>query len=474
MKRIKNPNLLLIIILLMNSCLVWSQTSTFELYYDEANDNVSCSQTVENGAEVSSSKVLKNRCLENPGSLLTPIRYILSDTGKCLAYIDVAPFYFIGEVSDLSRCSNNGSGSTSEIDRSFNVIKYSQHEVTSICSELGECLNILGSRSQDLVDNTVSVLEEIAIKSEMQSLRNSAEQDRLNFVLPEFNRKLDQLRVENQRCQSNLSYGSGDQLAARDALASDLREISGTLEEDLYVFHWYAGLGSALTNSSEGGPNVVARTHARMLQDNYFGWDSSEGTGMQGRGLYASDGPRTTENYGSNLLRIRIPAGSRYLNMASGTRKSSVIPLSSRTVDALRLADCELGGSGFRHAVRSADGGMDVNKIAFSNNRSCRRIYNSVIINEDYKFHSYSFASRQSSICQGETRTAFVLIQNEMSAENVMAFNSPFDDRDAMSDEARDLFDLARDASRMTPQRRDELSEEYGDHLWRCRSDNQH
>ena len=445
-------------------------TTTHRLSFNQEQKQLNCIVVTERGDSVSTQEAAGSMCLSNLATLTTPLKYIMSDYGNCLVFVDEEPFYYVGESPDQSSCDNSRDDSA---DSAPNLIKYYEQLVQKHCSEIGNCLNVLGSRNQSVVDDTIAVLGELSIKEEAQRLRDSVERDQLNFVLPEFQKKLDQLQSENEKCQNNLNYGSDDELAARAALAADLRTISSTLEDDLFVFHWYPGLASSFSTSKEGDSNAIARAHARMLQNNYFSRDSRYGTGRQGRGLYAAAGPRATESYGNVLLKIRIPKGSRYFNV-TGDRYDDYLAVSNRTIESLKTVGCDILDWNGGNEERNGSEGYYINKAAFSHKRSCRRVFNDVIKTEDYKFQSYSYGSGKNSACASGFGHAFVLIQNEMSSENVTAFRIPFRDRNEMSPEAQELYDLDRSEDELTDQRREELRVKYEDHLWRCKSSSQH
>jgi hypothetical protein len=296
----------------------------------------------------------------------------------------------------------------------------------------------------------------------------------VNFVLPEFKSQLALLQRENEKCQNKFKYSDGDLFKAQVALAGDLNAISHVLENDLYMFHWYPGFASYLTTSEDGDSNLVARAHASMLQNNYFSWDGRFGTGMQGRGLYASPDPLATSNYGNILLKIRVPAGSRYLEVG-GERDSSrqLIPLKSETVRALRQVGCNLSDTDRFQYIEKENGDFEVVKYVFSSMKECRRVFNSVVENEGYIFQSYGYSKEGNAICDENFQQAFVLIQNEMSTENVRAFYDPFGKKKSeWNEEVKDLYDISsRGSLGVSPDRLEDLKERYGDHLWKCNSD---
>lgn len=219
---------------------------------------------------------------------------------------------------------------------------------------------------------------------------------------------------------------------ATAALHDDLAGMVTELDREISVFHW--GENGILNGFSEDEPAALNSTRANnylRLRSSMFHtgpfWDmlvpgSDNGTNA-GRGLYAAVDPNSTNHFGDTLFEIRLPEGSRYLDLREKYSQGS-IPLSHDTVKKLEEAGCDLyTKSGFsresEYVKMNYGKRVQIDKAAFEKEGKCHQIFSKVIADLNVNFLSYGYDMVLPSFCdQAKQRgAAFVMIDIDISGQ---------------------------------------------------------
>lgn len=217
---------------------------------------------------------------------------------------------------------------------------------------------------------------------------------------------------------------------ATDALREDLSGLVTELDREISVFHWAeSGILNGLSNDGPAPLNSVRANYYLRLRSSMFHTgplldtlvpDSDNGTNA-GRGLYAAVDPNSTSRYGEALFEIRLPEGSRYLDLRE-KGSSGAIPLSRDTIKKLADAGCDLskdfGLSQEADYTQIRVGQrIHIEKMAFEKEGRCHHIFSDVIRNLGVNFLSYGYDMELPQFCDqaNQRGSAFVMIDIDVS-----------------------------------------------------------
>lgn len=256
------------------------------------------------------------------------------------------------------------------------------------------------------------------------------------------------------------------------------------MSREVSVFHWAS---DSLTGNEESEPVALTSWNAYkyavgreymfhtgpFLNSRVPGQDT--GT-MAGRGLYAASDPNATRQYGNTLFEIRIPEGSRFLDLREGGSDGRIL-VTKDTYDKMIAEGCDLTSSenpepdpsrgtdmargviestcetepgetrssrcnallgrgaasetvsprNDTYILRSDNGYYaSISKTLFEQNRAYNEIFSDAISELDVNFLAYSYNSSPSSFCDtannNNPSAAFVMIDNRMRG-NVRNYN---------------------------------------------------
>ncbi|MEC7278050.1 MAG: hypothetical protein VXV96_17140 [Bdellovibrionota bacterium] len=259
--------------------------------------------------------------------------------------------------------------------------------------------------------------------------------------------------------------GRSKAVIAEDALYDDLEGLVKELDREISVFHWGSDELSGF-NAEEPVPLNSLRGYSYLrLREHMFHTgpmldkrvaDPGNGT-MAGRGLYAAADPNSTSSYGETLFEIKIPEGSKFLDLRE-KRTSGKIPLSRDTLRKLTEAGCEIDARYIDEYERSESNAIRndtdlsreerntkrsdlqdevnksressrflvsdyydsnyvmVEKAVFEKFRECNTAFSRVVDRLDLNFLAYDYGTEKPEFCDNvyDQTAAFVMIDTKI------------------------------------------------------------
>jgi|GEM_PF-2740281 len=375
-------------------------------------------------------KEYKRRLLSNKMDF-EPIEKCINETnsapfrdedGSCFLLTTKTERPFFVKELPKEECSNaTPLNSTSTQLR--NISENFQSEYQTTCRHIGLCFKSLNESDYALMEDISKVIKESNFSEMLSVVESEAEQGDISiFSRTNLMRELAELKRSLRTCGEQNYFSTDKQLTAALVLQEDLQKMVKVLPNSTDIYHWFnqvlprGGLDGEMEED-----NILARHYANSLQNNFFSWDFNNGTGFQGRGLYASRLLTSTRNYGDTLLKITLDKGTQYLDLDGGLTGVHII-LEDKTINALKAAGCHLDVK-VLHPVNAPQVNA-VKKFQFSSNSNCRKIFNKVIKSLDIKFMTYDYRRVKSPICD-TSDAAFVLIDVDFNEENLKAYSGP-------------------------------------------------
>lgn len=344
--------------------------------------------------------------------------YFRDADGSCVLVSTNTPYpLFLKEVPEKDCPPEAAFHPASNLEN--NLYQDLLQESQQTCELIGMCYKTLKPEDHRFMETLTEAMERIQIDESLKAHREEGQEGTTRETRYTLSKEIQKLKRLFVSCGSQRLAKGEDKLKAALALRAELEPMIKTLDHEIDVFHWFEA-----TMITKGWDNkyekesLTARQYARSLQNNYFSWDFDYGTGMQGRGLYASRTISSTRSYGDNVLKITIPEGSNYLDLEGNSPNKQEMYIGQETINALTKVGCDLPLN------RSVGGGRyRINKFDFSADSSCREIFNSVIRNLEAKFMTYQYGQHESKVCEDHRDVAFVLIDVPMNEDTVDSFS---------------------------------------------------
>lgn len=208
------------------------------------------------------------------------------------------------------------------------------------------------------------------------------------------------------------------------ALANDFLAWSAETERDVYLYNYRKREFLVNHGFPASGPvplkHPAAVAYAKEWASAYWafrGAGSQDDGGMVGWGLYTAEDPSVSQSYGDVLLKIRVPKGSRFLDLRDGGSGSS-IEVSRQTYNQISaMCGWQSNASGQQFGPTEY---IQVSKASFTQTASCHALLTAASQLAGINFLAYTWQGSASSLCpQPAHSSAFVLIDTPLDDANI-------------------------------------------------------